>query len=320
MNEDSLHDRNKKSTNNLERIREHILVISKGNCNISDKELRDEPDEQTRLILGGLKLLHEDLEAYKGDVEAKLQAEHKIEILKKKKDEELAQFSHVASHDLQEPLRTITNFSSRLKASHIDNLNAEGQMCVKYIHQSSQRMSNLIYDLLMYSRIGSDCKREVVNCNEVVKDVLDDMKAVIEVANPIWNIGLLPTVRANKTAIHQLFLNLIGNAIKFRNPSKQLIIDITATKHGASYQFLLSDNGLGIDKQHIDKIFGIFQRLHNNNQYEGTGIGLAYCRKIVEMHGGSIFVESTINESTTFHFSISDISDPSDIDHDKVKI
>ena len=276
----------------LDMLWEHILVISKGNCDITDEMIVQETDDQYRMILGGLKLLHEDLALYKEDLAQKLEADHQLEILKKK-NEELAQFNYVASHDLQEPLRTISSFSELLTRKYAEVLGEGGQSYLNLINSSAKRMSNLINDLLSYSRIGREPKKESVDCNTLLKEVMDDLKGVIEEAKPVFHIMNLPTINANRVGLYQLFLNLIGNAIKFRKENEQLEIAVMAKRIDSQYEFCIGDNGIGIEENYLDRIFGIFQKLHNKDEFEGTGIGLASCKKIVEMHSGKIWVEST---------------------------
>ncbi len=307
----------------LDEIWEHILAISKGKCNITDEMILNVRDEKYHFILGGLQILHEDLQAHKEDFVKKLEAEYKLEALKKeseelarkreaehqiellkKKNEELAQFNYVASHDLQEPLRTITSFSDILKRKYIEQLDAEAQMYLKFISESANRMSGLIFDLLNYSKIGREYKLEKIDCKQIVDAVSRDLDYAIAKTKPIIDVGDLPIINCNKTGMHQVFQNLIGNALKFRKPEETPKIEINVSDNGKQYLFCVADNGIGIEPMYKERIFGIFQRLHNKDKYDGTGIGLASCKKIIEMHQGKIWVESEFGIGSKFYFSI----------------
>lgn len=220
-----------------------------------------------------------------------------------RKNKEIEQFAYIASHDLQEPLRSITNFSNLL----IDKLQAEGNKETKeyarYITGSAKRMSDLIFDLLEYSRIGKDLNRSTIDCNELVKEILVDMAATIKETGAEIHVGKLPVVNGY-IYLKSLFQNLMSNAIKFVDPDKHPIVTISATDLGKEYLFTVTDNGIGIEEIYYERIFIIFQRLHNRTEFPGTGIGLSQCKKIVELHGGRIWVESTPGTGSTFNFTI----------------
>lgn len=320
---DYYHDQDAVNANMLDEIWEHILVISKGKCNITDEMIENTQDEKYHFILGGLQMLHEDLEAHKEDFAKKLEAEYKLEALRKesqelarkmeaehqievlkKKNEELAQFNYVASHDLQEPLKTITSFSDMLKRKYAQNLDNEGQMYINYISESAKRMGSLIFDLLNYSKIGREYKLEKIDCKQIVDAVSSDLVHTITDTKSTIVVGDLPIINCNKTGMHQVFQNLIGNALKFRKPEESPKIEINVNDNGKKYLFCVADNGIGIEPMYRERIFGIFQRLHNKDKYDGTGIGLASCKKIIEMHQGEIWVESEFGVGSKFYFSI----------------
>jgi len=300
---DYYHDSGKEQATVLDEIWEHILVISKGKCDITDEMIMNAESDKYRYILGGLQFLYEDLEAYKKDFAQKMEVEHQLEVLKKK-NEELAQFNYVASHDLQEPLRTITSFSDMLKKKYTDKLDEKGQMYLKFISDSSKRMSSLIFDLLNYSRIGKQYELERIACKQIVDDVLQDLDHIITKTKPTIKIGPLPILNCNKTGMRQVFQNLIGNALKFKKPNEDTKIEISVRNNGSKHFFCVADNGIGIEPMYKERIFGIFQRLHNKDKYDGTGIGLASCKKIIEMHQGEIWVESEFGVGSKFYFSI----------------
>lgn len=216
----------------------------------------------------------------------------------------LEQFAYVASHDLQEPLRTITNFLNLLEERQKDKLDPDSRRYLNHVVIAATRLKALVQDLLHFSRIGKQHIIETVDCDKVVRDVLSDMNLVISESGAKVQIGKLPVIKTSKTELHQLFQNLIGNAIQYRKPDTQPEIDIEAVKQpGNGWLFSVRDNGIGIDEVYKDKIFVIFQRLHNQKEYSGTGIGLSTCKKIVELNGGSIWVKSKPGAGSTFYFT-----------------
>ena len=217
---------------------------------------------------------------------------------------DLAQFAYVASHDLQEPLRMVTSFVQLLQHRYQGKLDKDADEFISYAVDGASQMQQLINDLLKYSRVGTHGKTlEPTNCNIVVTHAISNLNKTIKEADAVINIDHLPTISADYTQLVQLFQNLIGNAIKYHG-KKQPEILIRATNKGDDWLFSVRDNGIGINKDYIDKIFVIFQRLHNKSKYPGTGIGLSICKKIVERHGGRIWVESKIGQGSTFYFTI----------------
>ena len=221
-----------------------------------------------------------------------------------RKNKELEQFAYVASHDLQEPLRTISGFVELFQKKYKGNLDDNADKYLDYILSSSTRMKVLITDLLEYSRIGRNKEIESVDCNRVLLDVLLDLDAAIKETKADIRSDHLPVIPGYSMEIKQLFQNLIFNAIKFRKNDEDPCIRITAHKERDYCQFAVSDNGIGISKEHHERIFIIFQRLHNRTEYAGSGIGLSHCKKIVELHKGRIWLESEPGKGTTFYFTI----------------
>lgn len=217
---------------------------------------------------------------------------------------ELEQFAYVASHDLQEPLRNITNYAMILEETAKTELTPQSQNFLSIITKSTERMKVLIRELLSFSRIGRDRVLKRVDCNEMLQDVLSDMETVIHENDAIVLADDLPVLVANKIEIKQLFQNLITNAIKFRKKEVQPEIRIHCEEKDNVWQFSFADNGIGIKPDYLDKIFLIFQRLHAERDYPGTGIGLATCKKIVELNDGRIWVTSEYGEGSTFYFTI----------------
>ncbi|MBU0487686.1 MAG: response regulator [Bacteroidetes bacterium] len=224
------------------------------------------------------------------------------------KNKDLEQFAYITSHDLQEPLRTITSFVDLIEKEYANTLDDEFKVYFKFIDQATDRMRALIKGVLDYSRIGKNKETTLVNCNVVLNDVVSDLGAIIAGNQAKIDFSNLPSIHANQLEIKQLFQNLIVNAIKYRKADIAPLINITAKKDNTFWQFAVKDNGIGIEEMHQQKIFQFFQQLHNRGEYEGLGIGLAFCKKIVELHNGRIWVVSTFGEGCTFYFTISDLS------------
>jgi len=231
--------------------------------------------------------------------------------LKQKTDElmhvnkELEQFVYVASHDLQEPLRTISNFAGLFEEEYSDKLDEDTNQYLKFIVDASSRMQNLIKDLLDFSRIGRKIVFEIIDSNKILLEIIAEMGSSIKESNAKIKYPDLPSLKGNAVELKQLFQNLISNAIKFRKKDVPPEIEITAEEKETEYLFSVKDNGIGFEEEYKDKIFIIFQRLHNATEYPGTGIGLATCKKIVTQHNGRIWVESKLGEGSTFYFTIS---------------
>lgn len=250
-----------------------------------------------------IKILNADLQEKNNDIFNK-----SLEIASKNK--ELEEFAYITSHDLKEPLTTISGLIDLLQDDYKDQLDEDALISMSFISKSSNRMRNLIDALLNYSRLGKAKEKSDVNCNSLVSDIIIDLDHAIHRNQAQISYQDLPTVRASEIELRVLFQNLINNAIKFKKPNTSPIINIacstTVPEHQTQvfWKFEVTDNGIGIKKQHKDKIFAIFQRLHSRETYEGTGIGLAFCKKIVESLGGQIWFESKINKGTTFFFTI----------------
>jgi hypothetical protein len=223
-----------------------------------------------------------------------------------RKNKELEQFAYVASHDLQEPLRTTTGFVEALRKQYKGMLDEHADRYLDYIAQSSDRMKVLIKDLLDYSRIGREKQFIPVNCNDILTEVLADLATVIRESEATIHASDLPVINAYPTELKLLFQNLVSNSIKFRIPGIPPVIRIDVQPGKGYWKFCVEDNGIGIDPSHQDRIFIIFQRLHNRSDYEGSGIGLAHCKKIVELHGGEIWVESSPGKGSSFFFTIAE--------------
>lgn len=222
----------------------------------------------------------------------------------KRSNADLKQFAYAASHDLQEPLRNIEGFVKLLEKRYKGKFDEKADEFFGYITGSVSRMQTLIKDLLEYSRVGTKGKTfRPVNCADAIEQALSNLHTAIEETKTEVTLDPLPTLMADVSQLVRLFQNLIGNALKFcgREPPK---VRISAEQKGNDWVFSVRDNGIGIDPKHFERIFAIFQRLHTREEYEGTGIGLSLCKKIVERHGGRIWVESEPGKGATFYFTI----------------
>jgi PAS domain S-box len=223
----------------------------------------------------------------------------------KRSNEELKQFAYVTSHDLQEPLRTIASFTQLLKRRYENKLDEDADEFIDYIVSGADRMQTMIKALLDYSRVNTMGKEfEPYNFEEILDQTLRSLKIAVDESNAVIIRDPLPTVKVDDKQMIQLFQNLISNAIKFRKLNARMKIYISCEKVSNNYLFSVSDNGIGMELQFKDRIFEVFQRLHTRDEYSGTGIGLAICKKIVERHGGQIWVESEFGKGSTFYFTI----------------
>ncbi|NLX03672.1 MAG: PAS domain S-box protein [Phycisphaerae bacterium] len=275
--------------------------------------LRDDQDNITELRLAAtdvteqrqaeraLQAAHDDLERRVHQRTAELA--RTVEELRRS-NADLQQFAYVASHDLQEPLRMVTSFVQLLKIRCGDKLPGE---CYHYIDvavEGALRMQALVKDLLDYSRLTTRAQEpQPIEAADVVAAVLENLRMTIDETHARVDVGELPAVLADPTHLLQVFQNLIENALKFRSEAPPHI-RIAARRADGWWQFDVADNGIGMDPQYFDKIFVIFQRLHNRQKYPGTGIGLALCKKIIERHGGKIWVDSQPGQGTTVHFTL----------------
>jgi light-regulated signal transduction histidine kinase (bacteriophytochrome) len=218
---------------------------------------------------------------------------------------ELERFAFVASHDLQEPLRTLTSFSELISLRYADVLDERGRQYLSMIAGGTVRLKRLIDDLLVFSRLNAqhDPLRPV-STEGPFREALGHLGASIEAAGAQVTVGECPTVLGDERELTQLFQNLIGNAVKFRRPDTVPEVRVEAQDDGQVWHFQVRDNGIGIPPDYQDRVFGMFQRLHTRDQYEGTGLGLAIVRKIVDRHGGKVWLESAPGVGTTVHFTL----------------
>jgi PAS domain S-box-containing protein len=217
---------------------------------------------------------------------------------------ELEQFAYVISHDLQEPLRMVSSYTQLLAKRYSDKLDNDADEFIAYAVDGTKRMQSLLHDLLEYSRVGTRGKPfSLVNCQHIVEQAIANLKIAIEECGASVSYDVLPTIMGDEGQLVRLFQNLIGNAIKFRREEAPQV-HISAKRMNYIVTFSVKDNGIGIDPQHSQSIFEIFRRLHTIEEYPGTGMGLAICKKIVERHGGHISVQSQPGQGSTFYFSV----------------
>ncbi len=242
------------------------------------------------------------------DITERVQAEEALKDYAerlRRSNEDLERFAYVSSHDLQEPLRTIVTFTQLLERKYRDRLDTNADEYIDYIVAAGKRMQTLINDLLEFSRIstqGADLRP--TDARAAVENALQALRAKVQESGAAITVNSLPPVIADATQLQQVFLNLISNAIKFKKSDAPPRIHIAAKEQDSMVQFSVADNGIGIDPQYREKIFVIFQRLHGMDRYEGTGIGLAIVKRIVERHKGRIWVESEPGQGSTFHFTL----------------
>jgi light-regulated signal transduction histidine kinase (bacteriophytochrome) len=219
-------------------------------------------------------------------------------------NEDLQQFAYVASHDLQEPLRNVASCMQMLEQKYKNKLDVDADKLIHYAVESSVRMKALISDLLAFSRIGTKGRPpQRIDCEQILDQAVKNLRSAIRETEAVITRDPLPTISADGTQVSQVFQNLIGNAIKFRRDEPPQL-HVSSVKNQDEWVFSVKDNGIGIESQYLERIFVIFRRLHKRSEYAGAGIGLAICKKIVERHGGKIWVESEPGAGTTFYFTI----------------
>ena len=235
---------------------------------------------------------------------SKIELENSLTLLEVK-SKELEQFAFVASHDLQEPLRMITSFLAQLERKYEDVLDEKGKKYIFFASDGAKRMRQIILDLLDYSRVGRiNSEKTEVDLSEVISDTIALNRKLIHEKNADVSSESLPRIKAIKPHMQQLFQKLISNALNYQKPGNEPKIKIRAKETESEWLFSVEDNGIGMHAEYFEKIFNIFQRLHGKDEYSGTGIGLAICKKVVEEHGGRIWVESDPGKGSTFYFTL----------------
>lgn len=217
-------------------------------------------------------------------------------------NQELQSFVHIASHDLQEPLRKVQLFSSRIEEKYADLLDADGKEYIRRMQNAVQRMQTMISDLLKYARLSASENQqfEPVDLNELLQGVIEDLEVHIEQVKGTLYLDPLPVILAYPIQMYQLFQNLLSNALKYHHPDIPPIIKLTCKRLSTKIYISVEDNGIGFRTENSERIFGLFQRLHGHDEYQGNGIGLAVCRKIMDNHGGTIYAESEVGQGAKF--------------------
>jgi light-regulated signal transduction histidine kinase (bacteriophytochrome) len=236
------------------------------------------------------------------DITSRLQTQQALE----RSNLDLQQFAFVASHDLKTPLRSIGGFLQLLKRKHGDKLDDKAGALVQRSLDATARLEQLTDDLLSFARVNSEVRPfALLDMTEVARDAISLLDSTITETHAIVTVDLLPDIMGDRTQLVQLFLNLVGNGLKYCR-DRRPIIQVSASKNEREWVFSVTDNGIGIETRHHERIFEVFKRLHNQSEYPGTGIGLAVCRRVVENHGGMIWVRSVPGEGSTFYFTIPD--------------
>ena len=271
---------------------------------IETKENLEASNRSLNTTLADLNSLNREKEL---EIRAKKKAIEETELLNdslRAKNQQLDHFAYVASHDLQEPLRTVSNYLEVFQEDFPERLEGEATTYFEFINSAVDRMRNLISGLLSFSRIGSSGEMEKIDLNATLTRIKEDFTALREARDITIENDRLPVIEGYRIEIRQLFQNLISNAIKFTDPKIKPKIKISFDETDNFYNFHIQDNGIGIQDKDFAKIFDMFSRLHNVKEYEGQGIGLAFCKKIVELHHGNIWVSSEMGKGSTVHFTI----------------
>ena len=222
-----------------------------------------------------------------------------------KTNKELSRFAYICSHDINEPLRSISNFLQLINKDEKNSLSEESEGYMQFLMLSLQRLQNLVRDILIFSKITDDNINHTNVCLEsLIQEVLDNLSAKILESSAVITHDPLPEIYSDRSQMIQLFTNLIDNGIKFRSPESAPIIHVGVSDIGSAWHFSVKDNGVGVEKPYQEKIFEMFERLNRPYEYEGSGIGLAVCKKIVEFYGGKISMESELGKGSTFYFTL----------------
>ena len=280
----------------LERLIDHIIGIR--HSGVLVKIVQESNGDEIDLISYEFNQMVTRLQR---DIELRTQ----VEIELKRSLAELERFANVASHDLQEPLRSVASCLQLLELQYKETIDDQGKQLIDYAVQGSRRMKNLIKALLAYSNIGNTgIEITTCNCNKIAQDAIGELKKDIDDSKAEIICDQLPVIQADKFRLQLLFSNIIHNAIRYAVPGMPPVIKISCEKIDKTWRFAITDNGIGIEKEYYNQIFVAFKRLHTQDQYEGSGIGLAICKRILEQHKGRIWVKSEPGSGSTFYFSI----------------
>jgi PAS domain S-box-containing protein len=267
---------------------------------VSTRALHEEPAGNGR---------HQVVAAFT-DITARREAQRALE----RTNEELAQFAYVASHDLSEPLRMVSSYLQLLRRRYHGQIDEDADEFIDFAVEGANRMRALIEDLLAYSRAGRGAEPRPIDLSHVMADVLSSLAAAVADARARVSVGTMPTVLGDRLAMAQVLQNLVANALKFRAGANACVWVAAERVHDGMWRISVADDGIGIDPRHRDRVFKMFQRLHDREAFEGTGIGLAICRKIVERQGGEIWVEGRDGGGSVFSFTIPAVPAPALVD------
>ncbi|MEO1438225.1 MAG: ATP-binding protein, partial [Bacteroidota bacterium] len=220
------------------------------------------------------------------------------------KNQQLEHFAYITSHDLKEPLRTITSFIKLFQTEFGHTIEDKAKEYCHFVSDAAHRMEKMVHSILSYAQLGESAPCTTTDLNQTIDAIMNDLKALIEQNQAQIHRVQLPSIQANETEIRMVFQNLISNAIKFRTPDTNPVIHIACEDQTDHWEFSVADNGIGMPKAKLHKIFNFFTRLHPASKYEGQGIGLAFCKKIIELHGGQITAESELGKGSIFRFTI----------------
>ncbi len=244
------------------------------------------------------------------DITARREAQEALE----RSNAELAQFAYVASHDLSEPLRMVSSYLQLLRRRYHGQIDEDADEFIDFAVEGANRMRALIEDLLAYSRAGRGAEPRPIDLSHVMADVLSSLAAAVADARARVSVGTMPTVLGDRLALTQVLQNLVANALKFRSGASACVWVTAERQHDAMWKLTVADDGIGIDPRHRERVFKMFQRLHDREAFEGTGIGLAICRKIVERQGGEIWVEAREGGGSVFSFTVPAVPAPALVD------
>ncbi|MEO9482616.1 MAG: ATP-binding protein [Ekhidna sp.] len=220
------------------------------------------------------------------------------------RNNQLVQFNYATTHDLREPINTVLGCSLVLESDYKHLLDEDGQNLIQFTKKAAHRMSELVSALSEYLSVGIEIKRDTVDVNDLVEEVIQSMNGSVKDSGVKIEVGLLPILSANENELKRVFQNLIGNSIKYKRPKTIPEIYISSEKLDDRWRFAIKDNGIGICEKDIPRAFQLFRQLHPKDEYEGMGLGLSIARRVVELHGGEIWLESTLGEGTTFFFTL----------------
>ncbi|MBI3445965.1 MAG: PAS domain S-box protein [Magnetospirillum sp.] len=297
-----------------DRVRLVQMIRRDGQASDFETRLRRKDGREFDVLISVQEIVLEDCDSLLficRDVSAAKEMEARTRALVAKLDasnQELEQFAYVTSHDLQEPLRMIAGYAQLIDRRYRGRLDSDADEFLSFLVDGARRMQAMIQDLLEYSRVERRGGQfATFEARTVLDNVLRNLGAALEEGGGSVELGVLPRVTADQQQFLRLFQNLIGNALKYRSPDRPPQVKVSAERVGSEWMFSVADNGIGIEAEYFDRIFQVFQRLHTRDKYDGTGIGLAICKKIVERHGGKIRVESVPGQGCTFHFTLPDI-------------